>query len=252
MRVWIISLVWLSLFGLNACSGQNNLWDCDKGFSKLKCDKPTPEELARRHLNKGEFQDAIDVLTTAITDEPENYLRYPLLAAAYAGRGGIDILGIARNQLSTGTSPLQALSSFLPSPASVDSATYQTNLTDVAAAVATLNAIPTSIISDTTAFEYSASAVLQLTIYQGSYSIMYLNQFIISPTTGSITVDQLESMTDAQAEQVLANLLAVGQVPGASGDSAMQTAVSGIVDNINTQSGTSTKEKIKAYVATQQ
>ncbi|MBM4252255.1 MAG: hypothetical protein FJ146_09810 [Deltaproteobacteria bacterium] len=246
----VTAIISVALFW--ACSGSNNLWDCDKGFSRIKCDKPTPEQLARRHLNNGEFSEAIDILTTAISEEPENYLRYPLLAAAYAGRGGIDILGIARKQMSTGESPLQTFSAFLPTPSSVDTTTYQTNLSDVALAVATLNGIPPDILSDTEAFEYSASALLQLTIYQSSYSIMYLNQFIISPATGTISVDQLSNMTDDEAAQVLANLIAVGQLPGASGNSQMQTAVASIVENINGQSGDSTKDKIKAYVATQQ
>ena len=245
----------LAIVGLAAplaCSSNHNLWDCDSGFSRIKCDRPTPEQRARRHLNNGEFTEAVDLLTAAISEEPENYLRYPLLAAAYAGRGGIDILGIARKQLSTGESPLQTFSAFLPTPSAVDAPTYQTNLDDVALAVSTLSSIPAAILSDTEAFEYSASALLQLTIYQSSYSIMYLNQFIISPTTGAITIDQLANMTDDQAAQVLANLVAVGQLPGASGNSEMQTAVASIVDTINSQPGDSTKEKIKAYVATQQ
>ena len=248
----IIAVTLVSIVVSWSCAGSNNLWDCDKGFSRIKCDRPTSEEQARRHLNNKEFTEAIDLLVTAVEAEPENYLRYPLLAAAYAGRGGIDILGIARKQLSTGESPLQSFSAFLPTPSSVDATTYQTNLGDVGLAVSTLNTIPVAILTDTSAFEYSASALLQLTIYQSSYSIMYLNQFIISPTTGSISIAQMENMTDEEAAQVLANLVAVSQLPGASSNSQMQTAVAGIVDSINGQSGDSTKDKIRAYVATQQ
>ena len=249
---WLSKLTNLSLLVmLVSCTGDHNLWDCWSGFKRIKCDKPTAEQIAQNHLNNGDFSAAIEVLTPAIADEPENYARYPLLAAAYAGRGGIDILGIARKQIGSSDSALTSFSAFLPTPNTVDAETYQQDLADVASAVATLRAVPSNILTDSEAFPYSASAILELTIYQSSYSIMFLNQFIISPTTGTITVDQLANMTPEQAEQVITNLLAVGDLPQVSGNSNMQSAVSAIATTINDQPGATTKDKIAAYVATQ-
>ena len=249
---WLGKLMSLILLAVMAsCGGDNNIWDCWRGFKRIKCDKPSAEQIAQNHLNIGEFSAAIEVLTPAIAEEPTNYARYPLLAAAYAGRGGIDILGIARKKMVSGESALTTFSAFLPMPNNVDAATYQQDLVDVEAAVSTLRAVPSNILTDSEAFPYSASAILQLTIYQSSYSIMFLNQFIISPTTGTITVDQLASMTPEQAEQVLTNLLAVGDLPQLSGNSDMQSAVGAIATTINEQPGATTKDKIVAYVATQ-
>ena len=96
---WLGKLMSLILLAVMAsCGGDNNIWDCWRGFKRIKCDKPSAEQIAQNHLNIGEFSAAIEVLTPAIAEEPTNYARYPLLAAAYAGRGGIDILGIARKK----------------------------------------------------------------------------------------------------------------------------------------------------------
>ena len=246
----LFTTIMLLLASFN-CTGENNLFDCWHGFKKIKCDKPTQDEIAFNALNDGNYTEAINILRDLVQNEPDNYSRYPRLAAAYAARGGIDILGLARASLSGGGDMMSTFQKFLPTPASVGATQFQLNLTDVNDAILALHQIPAAILADTKSDPYAASAVMQLTLYQSSYAIMYLEQFAISPTTGNFSIDQLASMTPDQAEQVLANLLAVGNLPQNSSNDQVQAIVAATIKTINDEPGATTKDKIAAFVAAQ-
>ena len=143
--------------------GQKNAFDCDGGVAKSKCSQRTKYENARMALDDGDLDRAITLLSELITDEPAEYERYPLLAAAYAGRGGIDILNIVTANFGGNSSMLQTLSSVIPTPASLGTA-YDSSVDDVHSANETLLAIPAELRDATSSDKYAASAVLQLTL----------------------------------------------------------------------------------------
>lgn len=228
----------------------DNAADCDKGAAGIPCIKRTNDENARIALDDGDFATAITLLEEEVAADPENYQRFTLLAAAYAGRAGISILGIATSNFSSGGGSLiDSVSAFLPTPQDIGDAAYAVAVTDVQSAVTRLSLIPAEFRTNTATEKYSSSAVLQLNLYQTVYSVMYLNKFAVSATTGQFDATKLATMTEADAEIVIANLAAVASAQ-AAGDPALQAKVSDALGKIQAAEGTSTKEKLAAYLAT--
>ena len=184
------------LAGCLSCGGTSNVADCEEGKKQVPCSARTKEEDARRALDDKEYDTAITLLTELISDEPDNYTRHTLLAAAYAARAGFDILNVAKAQFSGGGTLFDKLASFLPSPKDLGVAGYKLSLGDMKSGVDVLNLIPAATMQATDSDKYAASAALQLTLYQSAYSIMYLNQFTISADTGQVDLNQLQNMSE--------------------------------------------------------
>lgn len=237
--------------GLAGCGGDANVADCEEGKKQVPCSERTKEEDARKALDEGDLDTAIALLTELIAEEPDNYARNPLLAAAYASRAGFDILNVAKAKFSSGGSLLETMTSFLPDPKDRGAAGYELSLGDMKGGVDVLRLIPTDKLAETSAEKYAASAVLQLTLYQAAYSIMYLNKFAISAETGTVDLNQLATMSEEDALIVLENLAAAGSIPG-SDDPALQTKVNEALADIKNQDGTTNSDKLKAFVAKEQ
>ena len=247
----IILTICLASAPLSSCGGDANVADCEEGKKQIPCSERTKEEEARKALDEGDLDTAIALLTELIAEEPDNYGRNPLLGAAYASRAGFDILNVAKAKFSSGGSLLEQMTTFLPDPADKGAAGYDLSLGDMKSSVGVLRLIPADKLSDVTAEKYAASAVLQLTLYQAAYSIMYLNKFAISATTGQVDLGQLATMTDADALIILENLAAAGQIPGAE-DPALQARVNEALADIRTQDGTTDRDRLRAFVAKEQ
>src|SRR5262245_34178212 len=86
-----------------ACGGEKNAADCDGGLPGVPCSEKTPDEKARAALDAKDYDTAIEILDQLIKDEPGVYDRFPLAAAAHAGRAGISIFALAQSQLSGGS-----------------------------------------------------------------------------------------------------------------------------------------------------
>jgi hypothetical protein len=246
-----------------AACGKDNIADCDKGNKKVPCSARTDDENARIALDDGDFDTAVTLLDDLIAKEPDKYARYPLAAAAHAGRAGISILSLAQSQLASGTGSgsssgsgsggglFDAVGQFLPDPVALGDAAYDARVTDMAAAVAKLNAIPADLRATTSSEAYASSATLQLGLYSAVYSVMYLNKFAVTvATTGALDPDKLNSMTDADASAILGSLTAAAESQ-AAGNPALQTKVNDALAQIQAQSGSTDKEKLQALLATQ-
>jgi hypothetical protein len=236
---------------IGACGGTANVADCESAKKIKPCSQRTKVEDAENDLNAGDYDDAITLLTESISDDPTDYTQYPLLSAAYAARAGLDILNIASANFSGSGGLVDALTSFIPGPAQTGAAAYPTHVADMKSAVDVLHEIPAANLADTSGDKYAASAVLQLTLYQSAYAIMFLNQFAISATTGQIDLKQLSTMSESDAETVIENLAAAGQIPGVSNNAALQTQVQSALSQINSEPGTTQKDKLDAFIASQ-
>jgi hypothetical protein len=178
-----------------------------------QCIKKTRDERAMIALNQGDFGLAAMLLEELVSDEPLEYFRYPRLAAAYGGLAGFDIFNIVKLDFGGGQSFLPLIQSIVPSPQNGDVAGYQPLLSSMNAAVTTLLSMP---VDERSAGKtsYGASAAFQLTLFQAAFSVMYLNQFFFSPTSGIPDGSQLEAMTDADVTLIMNSLKAASEGQG--------------------------------------
>ena len=233
------------LLCLTASCGGKNIADCKNPTPGVKCQKQTQDEQARVALDSGDMDTAVKILTNLVANEPTNYDRYPLLAAALAGRSGFDVFGIVQGNFGGGTSLLQSMQSFIPTPVSRGSG-YDLSLADMKQAVATLTAVPVALRKDISASSFAASCTLQLVLYQTAYSVMLINKYAFSSSGYDPTLLSKMSATDALA--ILSNLAAAGAlIPGGQGAVA-SAAVLAAIAAIEAEPGATDQDKIAAYV----
>lgn len=231
----ILGLV-LTFMVENACSTKN----AGEAYSEMSDD-----DKAKQALDEGRYDDAISQYDALVTSEPEDYSRYPLLAAAYAARAGIDILNSLSSTLqsSGGGSAFDTLGNFVPSSPSDD------QMSDVEAAIATLEKMPSDHRNGDGTYAYSAGAALQYTLFQTMHSVMIMNRFAVKTSSGAIDPASLEQMTDAEVDAILDGLTAAAT---ASPDNLQGQAVSTVINQtmagVDAQDGTTRKEKLIAYM----
>jgi hypothetical protein len=183
----------------------------------------------------------------------EKYRLHPLLAAAYAGRAGVSIFSIIQSQSSPmgggGSGGLiSQMSSFVPSPAGLAATTYGAMIADMAASVGLLQEIPASLLADEQNASFVKSVTLQLTLYLSAHSVMIMNQFILSPTTGAFDASRLANMSDADAEAILNSLTSASQLPGADSPE-VRKKIDDALSAIDASPGGSRREKLQDYLA---
>jgi hypothetical protein len=220
--------------------GSKNFFDCDGGYAASKCASLTKDEEARMALDRGDLTAAVEILSDLIVDEPTNYERHTLLAAAYAGKAGLDLFNIVSANFGGDSSLLQVMESFIPTPTDLGDA-YDNSLEDMNGAVTTLLTIPAELRSSTSADKYAASATLQLTLYQSAYGVMYLNKFTYGASGYDPTL--LASMTPEDAAIILNAFL--GASLAAGGDAA--TSANSAISAIQSQPGASDRDRLVAW-----
>lgn len=229
-----------SVLMLPGC-GSGNFFDCNEGYASSQCERLTKDEQARLALDRNDMDSAVELLTELIAEEPSNYQRYPLLAAAYAGKSGLDLFNVVTADFGGSSSILQVMESFLPMPDELGSS-YNDSLTDMSSAVSTLLAIPESLRSSTSSDKFAASAVLQLTLYQSAYGVMYLNKFTYG--AGGYDPSLLASMTPEDAVIILNAFIGAASAAGGGGASSSATAA---ISAIQSQPGATDRERLAAW-----
>lgn len=237
-------LLIITVFYVSQC-GNKSVYDCDDPTSGVPCEKRSKDEDVRVALNKGDLDTAVTLLKELVAAEPTKYERYPLLAAALAGRSGFDIFNVVKAKFGGDASLLETMSAFVPTPTTRGDK-FTSSLTDMSEAVSTLNAVPAEKRADITTDSFATSCALQLTLYQSAYSIMLINQFAYS--TSGYDPSLLSKMTPADAALILKNLLAAGAVVAGPGGEAASAAVNKAYSAIQAQSGATDDEKIANYV----
>jgi hypothetical protein len=215
------------------------LLGCDTASKARPYATLTQEEKAREALDALDYETAIELYKELVEAEPEVYVRYRYLAAAYAAAAGFDILSVAKSNVGGSGSLLDALGSFLPADPTTE------ELERMGLAKDTLLSIPAEYRSkDNTEVAYASGAAVQLEFYQSAYGIMYINRFAQVTPEGGLDPSRLESMTDDDVTNILTNFSQVAATGGEGVPAAAQT----VLNQIDQQEGATQKEKLINYL----
>ena len=232
-----------------ACGSSENLAECKAAKRFIPCSERTSEEDARLALERGDFDQAIEILIRLVEESPDVYSLYTLLAAAYAARAKVAVVDLVLSSLtSSGGSLVDQVGAFLPQPAEVGMEVYTHYLEDIARAIDYLKSIPESLRATTSSEKYAKSAQLQLSIYGIAYSVMYLNQFVATTGSGGLDTTKLASISEADALLVISSLTDAAQIQAAGGSSVGAEKINATLTQINNQPGATQNERLQNYV----
>lgn len=205
--------------------GTSNLGTCPASNPLVACTELTADEKIREALDDQDLASAQVLLEAAIEDEPENYERYPLLAAVYAGLSGFDLLGIASSSTSSGggASIMDSMDAFLPTPEGQTRSEYRAKIDLLGQAISIIKALPAEFLATSDTDKYASSASQQLGIYQAAQASMYMKMFTTDFDTGLPDPGQLSDLTDEDAASILAVLASAAAGGGAFAEAAAST-----------------------------
>lgn len=203
-----------------------------------------PGEDATVALEDGNPNKAINILTDALKDDPENWQWVSILALAYAERAGINALTLAQKMASnsgsqtTSTNEVTSLFSLLPDATDA-------NINDVDEAVALMLKIP--------ALDRTTADVLKIAMFQTA-SLTLRTKKLDTNGDGIISVSELLGMTSGDALTILTQLSSAaaafaGGDPSSSTDQAAAAQISTIQSAIGTCPGASQEDKLKNYLS---
>ena len=249
-------LLFAGLLGISSACGTNSFFDCERPVAGFRCQEPSDEERGKKALRDQDYALAITFLERAVDgllaqdhlSADERYRLHPLLASAYAAKAGVDLMSLAQVQTGGQQSLFAALSSVLPHPQKTGESAYLQSLADIKSALAQLEGIPSQLLVDKASELFGKSVALQKTLYLTASSVMAINRFAISSTTGSLDRVQLENMSDKDAAEILAGLEAASRE--AHGDQPeIEEKIKETLTQINGEPGANQKEKLAAYIA---
>ena len=244
--------VLLSSLLVSCGTNGDNLADCDNEKA-WTCEEGDPDERARKAIDAGDLAGGVEILEGLINAEPTQWSRYPLYAAGLAGLAGFDIFNALRGQLAGSGDVFDLMRGFLPSPATMSAAAYSEALNRMQKSVDALTQIPADQRSSANPEPWGASAAFQLTLYQSAWSVMYLNQFAYSATSGAaIDLDRLQTMTDADAAAILAGLSAAASSQAGEQGTQVATAIASAQQAIAAQPGSTDRERLVSWMQTRQ
>ena len=203
-----------------------------------------PAEDATVALEQGHPDKAIDILTSALRDEPENWQYVSILALAYAERAGIDALTLAQNMASTssggGSSTNGVTSLFAILPVASDA-----NISDVDQAVSLMISIPTA--SMTTA------DILKLAMFQTAALTLRTKKYDLNGD-GVVSAAEILAMSVGDASTILSQLSgAAAAFAGGSStsetDAAAAAQISAIQTSISSCPGADQETQLKNYLS---
>ena len=228
MHLRLISsrIIPLMVIYLTASScGTSNLGSCPASNPLVACTELTADEKIRMALDDRDLAAAQVLLESAIADDPDNYERYPLLAAVYAGLSGFDLLAIASSSGSSGGggSIVDSMDAFLPTPEGFTKTEYRAKIDLMGQAIAIIGDLPAEFMATSDTNKYAASAAQQLGIYQAAQASMYMKMFTTNFDTGLPDPSQLSSLTDEDAAAILAVLANAAASGGTFGEAAAST-----------------------------
>lgn len=244
LRAWTHGMMRVLLFGvclvfLVTCSTKN---------AATSYTADTAEEKARKALDGEDYPTAIEEYEKIVEADPSRYNLYPLLAAAYAGAAGIDLVNIVKAQFGNGSEGggnlFDQLGNYVPSEPS------DAQLESIRAAVNVLKSMPEAERDPSqNSNDYASAAAFQLTLYLAVSSAMNINKFVVRTDSGALDPEKLESMTDADVEAILGNLedIVLTQTGGQTNE-ALSQQVDSTLAAINNQPGSTQKEKLISYL----
>ncbi len=234
MRYVVCPLMVAFFVAIGSC-GRSNLGKCPGSSPLVKCTELTADEKIRQALDQQDLATAQTLLAAAIADEPDNYERYPLLAAVYAGLSGFDLLAIASASSSPGAggSIMDTMDAFLPSPEGLTQEEFRAKIDLMGQAITIIEALPAAFRATSGTDKFAASAVQQLGIYQTAQASMYMKLFTTDFNTGLPDLTQAANLTAEDAAAIMGLLANAAAGGGAFADIATSTLAS-----INSLGGT--------------
>lgn len=209
-------------------------------------EKKDAAEDATIALENNDAQKAIDILTTALEDDPSNTTYISILALAYAQRAGVDPLTLAQKMGGASSSTATSASSGngLTSLFSIMPDATDANISDIDTAVSLLLSIPTAsrINADT----------LKLAMFQIADMTLRSKQ-LDTNGDGTLSTDELLHMSASSAKAILSQLAAAatayaGGTSASTTDAAAAAQISKIQAAIQAESGTTDTEKLQSYL----
>lgn len=210
----------------------------------------TTEEDARLALADGDYELAIELYTQVISGSPDDYQSYLRLGTAYAGRAGIRLVELVKDQLSsaentaqtdTSANVIDTIGQFVPNDPS------DQQMTDINTAISTIQLMPSDHRTKGGPYSYSNEASFTLNLYLSSSSAMLVNRYSETDVeTGEVSRESLEQMSDEEVDTLLNNLESVAS----SGDEELGPEVQETLDAINNTEGSTQKEKLLNYLST--
>jgi hypothetical protein len=229
------SIILMSLLLLTFGCGPNTL-------ATLESDDPAED--ATIALENNEPNKAINILTSALEDDPENWTYVSILALAYAERAGINALTLAQN-MATNSENTQSSANEVTALFSILPDASDQNILDVDQAVSLMISIPSA--SRTTA------DVLKIAMFQTASLTLRTKKYDLNGD-GVVSASELLAMSSGDAVAILSQLAGAASA-FASGDSSSSTdqaaaeQIDAIQSAINSCSGTDQEEKLKNYLS---
>jgi len=205
-------------------------------------EKKDPAEDATVALEEHNPNKAIEILTSALAGDPENWVYVSILGLAYAERGGIDALTLAQNMAtsSSSTSTHGVTSLFSIMPEATDS-----NISDVDTALTYMTSIP--------AASRTSADVLKIAMFETAALTLRTKKYDLDGD-GTISAAEALAMSGADATAILSQL-AGAATAFASGNSASDTdkaaaaQVTNIQSKIATCPGATQSDQLKNYLS---
>lgn len=209
-----------------------------------------PAEDATLALERGDEDKAIEILEDALSDDPENATFLSILALAHAQRAGVEPLAFAQriSSSSSSTSDTSATPQVGGSYAVMFEAlpeASEANLADIDESVTIL----TSIAAD----QHLPGDDFKLALYMTASMFLHI-KVLDTDGDGTLSIDEVLNLSDANATGLLTQLLSAQSVLGAgdASDPAIAKAASALgkyQDQIDAQEGATNEEKLKNYLA---
>lgn len=197
-------------------------------------------EKADAYLENREYQNAVNSYQKVINADSDDYVSHRKLAAAYAGVAGFNLMDVIAGSLSEiiagsdGGSDVNEqittlLKDALPNPPT------QAQLDAFLMAVNTINTIPETV--DTGDSDFGTLEVQKVVII-AAYSIAFVNFF--NDSAGNLDPSKLSTLSESQADTLVGVL-----------ESMNDPIINNILSDVNAQSGSTTSEKVRNYIDTQ-
>lgn len=206
-----------------------------------------PAEDATVALEEGDPNKAINILTKALQNDPENYQYISILALAYAERAGIDALTLAQKMASSSSSTSVASSQsngvtslFAIMPEATDG-----NIADVDTAVALMVTIPSTV--------RTSADILKIAMYQTASLTLRTKKYDLDGD-GTISAAEVLGMTSGDATTILSQLSSAasaftGGSTTSSVDQAAASQISSIQSAISQCPGADQEAQLKNYMS---
>ncbi len=212
-------------------------------------EKADPAEDATLALEKGDEDKAIEILEEALADDPENPQFLSILALAHAQRAGVEPLAFAQrisssSSTSSTSSTPQVGGSYAVMFQALPEAT-EPNLTDIDASV--------QILASIAADAHLPGDDFKLALYITASMFLHI-KVLDTDGDGTLSVDELLNLSDANATGLLTQLLSAQSVLGGgdADDASIAKATAALAkyqDKIDAAEGATNEDKLRNYLA---